>query len=391
MAVKIQRQPTAFAIREPAQRLAQGGRSVYYFSLPMGDFDDALPTDVDSKIITHNRRFNHNHARAIQDYLGRVDSWVLGPITLSLDPAMIEFELWEEDDGTGAPVIGELRIQKGRAQSLKILDGQHRRRAIRDFRKAAIDGEDQDRLERFDACHMPVALYAEADEVAMRQMFADMAQQRKMDAVTTARFDMRNPFNRAAEEVMAQSSWLSPFVDMNLSTLSRTSNKLMPFNQLATNIKTLQYGYYGRASQERERQAELELPRIIDEGIEWVDDFLPAAREEYVELLSDDLEPDHISGRRSQTVAYNGTMLRIIAGCHFEWRQEHAGTRTDALAQHIHALDLRSKGNQGILVESGVLDLRKVTLVARRQEVKEAIRLIVAGADSQTAPMMASV
>ena len=60
---------------------------------------------------------------------------------------------------------------------------------------------------------------------------------------------------------MEGSKWIKNYVEMNRSTTARTSDKLLTFNQLATNLKTLAYGYFGRASQIRSQEADNDLQK----------------------------------------------------------------------------------------------------------------------------------
>ena len=365
-------------------RLAQGGRVVYYFGLSMAQFDDVLPEEVDAKVIRESqRRFIPSHARNIEDYLSETDRWVLGPVTLSIDPKFVQFEPYGgQEDGT-SPLLGRLKIIQGGKPFLKILDGQHRRWAIRHYRTAPAPNDAFERRRKaFEKCEMPVALYEEPDTQGIRQMFADMAQQRKMDAVTTARFDMRDPFNQAADRLKGESKWIGPYVEMDSSTVARTSAKLVAFNQLAVNLKTLEYGYYGRASRTRSEEVALDIDRLVEAGKQWTDEFLPAAREEYSDLehVDPNDDPDYVPSQRPRTLAYNGTMLRILAGCCHEWRKKYSHVDTSRLAKFISKMDFDPNQRGGLLVESGILDLQQVTLVARRQEVQAAIRAIVEGA-----------
>ena len=384
MAITLKTPRPTSVLEASAHRFTQGGRTVYYLVLSIEQFDDALPEEVDAKVIRESqRRFIPSHARNIEAYLSNSDQWVLGPITLCIDPRFVEFEPYGGQSPDTSPLVGELKIIQGGRPFLKILDGQHRRWAIRNYRTALSSGDAFDqRRSRFEKCEMPVALYEESDTTGIRQMFADMAQQRKMDAVTTARFDMRDPFNRAADLLMERSDWIARYVEMNTSTVARTSKKLVAFNQLAVNLKTLKYGYYGRASRTRSEEAALDIENIVDLGKEWTDEFLPTAREEYLDLLSEDIDPDFIPVRRPDTLAYNGTMLRIWAGCYYEWTSQYREFGPDVLAEFISQINLNPKQRRGLLVKSGVLDLNRVTLIARRQEVLAAIHTIVEGARS---------
>ena len=382
MAMTINTPQSPPVIAAVAHQAQQGGRTVYHTVLTIPQFDDALPDEIDTQIIRdNNRRFIPNHARNIEDYLQKTDGWVFGPVTLSIDPKYVEFEPYPGQLNEGSPVLGLLRVGAGGRSFLKMLDGQHRRRAIKDYRRSQLLSDSEiKRRNQFESCHMPVVLYEEENPQRLKQMFADMAQQRNMDAITKARFDRRDPFNEAADRVMLHSEWIAQYVEMNRPTIARTSDKLIAFNQLATNLKTLKFGYSGRASQIRLQEAANDMEDIIEKGLEWTDEFLPMAREEYLNLLNSDVDPDYVSKERPKTLAYNGTMLRILAGAYYEWHQQFPTIGADVLASFISTMNLQPKAKSGLLVKAGVLALEAVTLVARRQEVTEAIRQIVQGA-----------
>ena len=385
MAITISTPNLTPVIEAPAHRLQQGGRTVYYMGLTIAQFDDALPDEVDKDVIRdNNRRFNQNHANTIKEYLQDTDAWVLGPVTLSITPDYVEFEPYPGQLNDSSPVLGLLRVVSGGGSFLRMLDGQHRRRAIRDYRRSqSLSNSEIERRNRFEDCQMPVTLYEEEDLTRIRLMFADMARQRNMDAITKARFDTRDPFNRAAEEVMLFSDWIEPYIEMNRSTIARASVKLISFNQLATNLKTLEFGYFGRTSQDRLQEAANNMDGIIDKGVKWVDDFLPMAREEYLNLFNSDIDQDDVPKERSKTLAYNGTMLRILAGAYYEWHKQNPLMGADILASFISSMDLQPKAKDGPLVETGVLVTGNITLTARKQEVTAAIGAIVQGAHDE--------
>ena len=168
-------------------------------------------------------------------------------------------------------MFGELRIPYNRMSSLRLFDGQHRRRALqevlaglRDLEKersqSLNDGErngddpglitvlrdqfleSRAKRESLEQQSVPVVLYQEGDIKALRRMFADAAKTKPIEAVTRARFDDRDPFNRAAYEVAEQSDLLRGRIEMERNTVARTSPNLLSFNQLATILKTLMFG-----------------------------------------------------------------------------------------------------------------------------------------------------
>ena len=378
MAITITPPKPTPVLEASAHRLKQGGRTVYYTAVTVAQFDDALPEEIDTDIIKDNRRFIPSHAKSIEDYLRKTDAWVLGPVTLSIAPQYVKFDPYPGQAIDDSPIVGRLRVTPGSRSFLRILDGQHRRRAIKDYRKSQPESDEEiKRQKKFELSQMPIALYEEEDNARIKQMFADMAQQRNMDAITKSRFDRRDPFNRAAEEVMEQSKWIKNYVEMNRSTIARTSDKLIAFNQLAINLKTLEFGYFGRASQIRLQETANDLQSIINKGVEWIDEFLLKAREEYQELSRLDIDLAYLSKERAKTLAYSGTMLRILAGAYYEWQKDYPDIGTDVLATFISSMNLQPKAKRSLLVETGVLATGKITLISRKQEVMATIKAIV--------------
>lgn len=372
--------PRPTVLVTPAHRIKQGGRVVYYFSLEMAQFDDLLPTEVDSEVIRDNRRFVPSHARAIEDYLASNNTWVMGPVTLSIDPAYLEFVPYT--DGAGKQVnIGQLTIIQGGQSEWRILDGQHRRKAIRQFRRGApMDSNHRVRMANLESCHMPIALYEEADTARIRQMFADMAKQKPMDAVTKARFDMRDPFNRAVEGLMEQSDWIGPYVEMDRSVVAGTSDKLVAFNQLSVHLKTLMFGCFGRLSKNRRLELEDEVESIVELGLGFTEDFLPSARKEYARLMDQDVEADFLPTQRKRGWAYNSTFLRILAGVYHDWCELKTIDELDRLAGFVRTVDLSRRSPSPLLVKSGVLTPGGSSMVPRRQELIAAIANLVGAA-----------
>ena len=392
MVYKIPKQTRSIVLDAPAQKMSQAGRCVYYLSLRMEQFDDTVPSDINAETIgEHQRRFVDSHARAIGDYLRTADKWVFGPITLTIDPKFVAFEPYEtEGDDVSAdelPALGQLRLLEGAVSRLRIIDGQHRRRAIRDFlREEPTSGALATRQLTFRNSQMPVAIYEEADTKVIRQMFADIAKQRGIDAVTTARFDARDPYNRAAELVMKAVEWLEPLVEMDRSRVRADSDKLLSFNQLANLLKTLDVGYGGRVSRVRRVEALQDFEEVVERGTSWFTTLLVSARREYEELSREGIDPDSLLLARAKSLAYNYATLRILAGCCFEWRTRPDAREDAALAAFIRSVDLSPTQTTGMLIDARLLEPNGTILVTRPQTVKPAIRMLVDRALAYNAP-----
>ena len=378
-------------------RYQQGGRTAYSFVMDLGTLDSNVPNTVSTERIENaNRRFNPTHSRRIAEYIYDIDDWVLGAILLGIDPAYVEFTPYLEDDGQPSESLGFVRIPlDGGTSSIKILDGQHRRIAIQSARerlrqeihtsrnRSSENGRDknlqrlEDKFARLDGMAVPVLLYEEASIKSLRRMFSDLAQTRNIDATTKTRFDDRDPFNRAAVELveLGRSTLLAGRVEMERTTVGRTSNDLLAVNQLAKCLKVLKYGYGGRASRERIREAQHNYQELIDVGIEWADDFLPSARKEYEELISIEVEEDFVSENRSEHVTYRASIMQMLAGCLYDWNE--SGLPWQDLASWLRNADFNLKSDTCIFLETGMLIHGDSTLISRKQYIERTINHIV--------------
>ncbi len=380
-----------------AMRFVQGGRNVYGFALTLMDLNGLLPRRVDDDIMSDaNRRLHQPHADAIRDYLWNEPAWVSGAIKVAIDPELIDFQAFSNTEER----FGVIRIPLSAIGQLKLFDGQHRRRAIYDliderrvkirelnekFNEAKTGGshttviealstqlkEANGRFQKLQAEAIPVLMFGEVDIESLRQMFSDAAKARPIDALTKSRFDSRDPFNRAAEVVMNSCGLLNGNVEMERSTVSRTSDRLISYNQLATLLRTLQVGYYGRVS--KQRALELDTNgELISKPAERFFGFLIRSREEYERLANGEAQP---SRERGGTLAFNNTILRVVAATWYEWvvkRDKAEGVLTRLLRDADFTLGHRSIWQMAGLVPNGLR-----TPISRRQEVVSAINYLL--------------
>lgn len=396
------------SFRIPAHKFTQGRRTVFTFVLDLRQLDSILPQRIDEDVVREaNRRLTPAHARRIENYLREHQDWVLGAMLLGIDSKAVSFSPFKDEKGNPSRMFGELEISYDRMNSLRLFDGQHRRRAIQDLLAGlaneenkllqSIDESDQnpdttvilkkklvevrEKRESLESHSLPIVLYEEGDIKALRLMFADAAKTKPIEAVTRARFDDRDPFNRAAYEIRQRSElFRNDRIEMERNTVARTSSCLLAFNQLATTLKTLIFGYYGRVSKIRNIEFQANHEPIVKLGIEWADDFLPASCKEYEELL--DPEVDDVSvipAMRRETFALNATVLRVLAACFHGWREE-VGEDTKPLAEFLRKHSFKNTLKNPLLVRAGLVISGGTSPIARRQEVQEAIRYILRNA-----------
>ena len=363
--------------RIPAHRFRQGGRDVYACALNLTTLNASLPDRIDDRVVRDaNRQLTPSHARRIQAYLAERDDWVLSALMLGVPPEAVEFRPYVEGDG--APMhVGELRIRADSSASMRMFDGQHRRRAIKDlFLELATNGRGGDKLSALEASSLPIMLYVEDDIEALRQMFADAAQTKPIEANVVAQFDLRDPFNLAALWLEENSDLFGGRVEKERASVPRTSECIIAINQLSATLKTVQVGYRGRVSKDLSDQYMLTLDDLNERCWTWSDDFMPSAREEYEWLVAGEIDNSEIPFNRATSLAYNATVIRLLAGCYYEWTNN--GSDWTPLAEFIRNASLEPGSGRGaLLVDAGLVAEGGITPFARAQLVDSAIDHIV--------------
>ena len=380
MTLTITSTDNQYSLRIPAHRFQQGGRDVYSFALDMATLDGLLPQRVEEDVVRDaNRRLTASHAKTIQRYLADRSNWLLGALLLGIAPEALEFIPFRDDQGKDSDNFGELRIRSSRANTMRIFDGQHRRRAIEDVLKE-LQGDERraDQLAALAATSVPIVLYAEEDMKALRQMFVDASQTKPIERNTVTRFDEQDAFNRAAVWVAENSDLFRGRVEMERTTVSRTSHCLVAINQLGATLKTLDVGYSGRVSKERNDGHNFDLDELYERCLTWTDGFLPAARQEYGDLMAGELDDSEIPHWRAKSFAYNATVIRIMAGCYYEWVKD--GSDWEPLAKFFRDASLQRKTSGGTLLHEAEVIATADTVLASKPIVARAISKIVAAA-----------
>ena len=368
---------TTQELRIPAHRFRQGGRDVYACVLDLPALNTMLPDRIDDRVIRDaNRQLTPSHARRIQTYLAERPDWVLSALMLGVPPEMVEFRPYIEGDGATMQV-GELRINAECPRAMKMFDGQHRRRAIKDvIRELELDAKRHNKLSDLQGCSLPIMLYVEDDTENLRQMFADAAQTRTIERNVVARFDLRDPFNLAALWLEENSDLFMKRVEMERASVSHTSENIIAINQLSLTLKTLEVGYKGRVSKDLSDQYMLTLEDLNDRCRTWSDDFMPAARDEYDWLMNGDIDNSEIPQQRATSLAYSATVIRLLAGCYHEWIKDDSDWQP--LAEFIRSSSLEPGSGKGaLLVDAGLVAEGGITPFARAQLVTSAIEYIV--------------
>ena len=284
MAPTISLSPSRYSTQLPAHRFRQGNRNVYYFTFDLATLDGLLPQRIDDSVVREaNRQLTLSHARNIQQYLEDRDNWLLGSLLQGIAPDALEFEPYQDDDGNEySPNFGELRVLTNRANTMRIFDGQHRRRAIQDTLDRLGNDEGQaDKLTELQAASVPIVLYAEDDIGALRQMFTDASKTKRIEANVVTRFDKRDPFNLAAMHLVDASKLFCGRVEMDATAVARGSQTLISVNQLAQALRVVTVGYRSRVSRSQSDLYMHDLDSLYQGCLAWSDEFMPNARPEF--------------------------------------------------------------------------------------------------------------
>ncbi len=380
MALNIPTVANQYSLRIPAHRFRQGERDVYYFALDLATLDGLLPQRVDDDVIRDaNRRLTPVHAKNIKNYLVEQDDWMLGALMLGIAPDALEFDPYENEAGERVDSnFGELRILTNRVNTMRIFDGQHRRRAIKDMLDDLSSGTSPgsaQKLEALCASSMSIVLYAENDMKTLRQMFVDASKTKRIEANTVTRFDQRDPFNLTAMWLAEKSRFLKGRIEMERSSASRTSHKLMSINQLAALLKVIEVGYYKQARRELIDHYMHNIDDLRVKSLEWSDKFMPAAREEYEGLLTGKIENSEIPRLRGATFACWLIFIRLIAGCYNVWLKD--GESGESLAVFFRQASIDIGSTDGLLRDAKLIHPDGKSMFSRMQEVRGAIEYIV--------------
>ncbi len=368
----------------PAHKFQQGSRAVYAFALDLETLDNLLPDRLDDRVVRDaNRPLTPSHARNIQKYLEDRNDWLLGTLLLGISPSAVDFQSYIPDSDSETSV-GQLTIHTNGIDSMKMFDGQHRRRAIKDvLNELSHNVKNSKKLASLKDASLPVMLYVEDSIEALRQMFADAAQTRAIERNTVTRFDLRDAFNLAALWIAKESDLLAGRVEMERASVPRGNQNITAINQLAMTLKTLEVGYRGRVSKGRNEEYMLDLESLYERCLTWSDDFMPAARDEYNDLMTAEVDNSDIPQKRAETMAYNATVIRILAGCYYEWTKE--GDDWKPLAEFLQSASLRPGVSSGsLLIDAGVVAPGGTSPVAQQGAVLQAIDHIVQQVVSNT-------
>jgi DGQHR domain-containing protein len=335
----------------PALKGKQGGRTMYLILPSNQTLNNVIPPDMEPVVERSQRAFDPSHAKAIAKYIvSNPNEYVLGAMTYGCD----QEGRWEPVE-EGAP-FGILYLPLN--AKLRSVDGQHRRRGLKD----AIDA-----AEWVAEDNSAVLIYVEPELDRRKQMFSDMNWTvRPVSKSVNVGFNSRDPFARAVNRLVSDHPLLKGRVETERGWISKGSPRLYTLGTVYDVLRRLQVGPEGRVS----TKVTYDEDRIVADGNAFFS-LLLRSRPEFKRALGD---PEVIEEMRKTTLLLNGTTLKMLAGA-INLAVSKRGQVIDELSSGMAELDFSP--DAALWQKSGFVAPGMTTPMSRNQEVRAAAQAVV--------------
>ena len=308
---------------------------VYSIDLSLAQAATTLPRPDPSRPSQGNRRVTETHARAFGRYVRENEDWVAPGLLLRVPEGILHFD---EEKQIGGMRFGILSVPRSVRTDLRILDGQHRILGLslaleeiaselekaRAQKASARRNKDQalekhfdkqvvmleNQRERFNRERVSVQVMVENDNLAVLQMFVDIADNALgITSAIRARFDTRKVINRALEGVLDH-PLLGGRVDVAQDRVGPQSPALMAVKHVVDIVRVANLGINGRVG--RRLESELKESDLVQVANSFLD-TLVSGFEDMGAIVSGEMTP---AGLRSRSLLGSITMLKVIAGAY---------------------------------------------------------------------------
>lgn len=363
----------------PALKGKQGDRDMYLLlvknTMLLRNFSaEAEPSEDDEH--RSQRQLDPRHASDIVVYITEnPEDYILGAVTYAIDlvdPAT-HFRPAAEGSNIGMlvlPLEAELRC----------LDGQHRRKAI----KEAAD-EDPGVLDDYTA----VVVYVEDDYVKRRQMFSDMNATPKVVAkALNVSFDNRDPFAQAAQALADDHPLLVGAVEKQKARITALSPNIFSLAGIYDGLKRFVLGKQlprGRSPRDRDKDELIVLGTQLFDVIAAARPELDGVRKDLEDLKAESDDPKvigrHMRDLRRSTLLLSTTTLRVIAGALNEAMTADGEKDPFAYVKRLEAIDfspdspLFTSEEVNFVGKGGTPSARNQEVMAATKALATALRL----------------
>ena len=315
-------------IKKPATDFIQTSRTGWITSMTIEEIIQVLPLpDLAGLPLFEltNRPINEKHAAGITKYLQETPNWAMPSIILAASPDQIKSK------------DGQIEISTG---ELKILDGQHRIKALSDF-KHQIASKDESKANEMLQSELPVVIFEVKDVEDHRQMFAWFARNRPIEAPVREHFDNSDPFNNAAKAAEKKSSTLNGRVNFEKGKIETRDPNIITLTSLKEIATVIQIGIQRTANETNRQECRQDdnQANLQDKLIEFFDEFLPECQHNY-DLLADLEKLDtKLIYERNATFAFDAQMIRLIANVWARWAHNY-NRPPEKLTQYVGKIDM---------------------------------------------------
>jgi DNA sulfur modification protein DndB len=247
----------------------QAGRAIIATSFPMPSLRTMLQTQAATKgtdpRLVQNRPVDTSHVETIRDYLvNNYPNYVLPPLSVTYHERIAIYTT-----NVGKVRQGFVVIPDGLVAY--ITDGQHRYLAIVGYKNNKTDIKGAlDQVSELQQDSIAVVITIENDMKRIHQDFADMAMTKPLPKSLLTAYDLRDPVNRLAYEVVDGAPLFKGHVDETSKTLSSKSRHVVLSNWLRNLVKgSIAADYFIAEAEMHRYQAEItnerELQTLRDE------------------------------------------------------------------------------------------------------------------------------
>ena len=349
---KGQHNMSTIGLNLPALKGTQGGRTFYQCMVKNSTLNTFFTINMEPEADRSQRTVDPKHAADIADYVvDNPDGYLLGAITYAMDAEGL-FQPSDLDEH-----IGVLTIPM--SASLRSLDGQHRRYAL----KEAID---QDPSIADD--YTSILIYVESELLERRQMFSDMNATPKVVAkALNVSFDHRDPYARAAVQLAEHHPLLADHIEMKAARVKAASTAYFSLAGVYDAVKRLDLGL----SIPRGRLPKKEVEDLVALGTNFFD-LLQQARPEFTEAAG--MTGAEMKEFREETILFSTTTLRALAGAVHEASRRDEVNDFTVYSESLAEIDFAPTSE--IFQSAGFVSPGKTTPNARNQEVQAATNAI---------------
>lgn len=327
------------SIVTPAISYRQGSRKFYSGALEIGAIlrlTELEPTVGRGRTPeqVRNRPFSKKHMQGIVEYLKEEPGYILGAVTLTVEPGSVRFEADIQGEGSDIrPVSGKLYIPID--VRFWVEDGQHRLYA---FQKLLGSDGAKDFTERIRRDSVPVIIVEEQDLFKIQQDFVDMQRNAKVvSPAIAAAFNRREPINRVARVLADTVGFVRGRVEFFKTAVGKRSHSLFTINQVRSAAALFVLGQLPQNWREVDRLARAQIPpEKIESAAAELAAYLEALTpvvDGWKQFVEGNPFSDEIAKLRDELVSLSATVFIAIAGVAGEAKRK--GVTPQELAERL--------------------------------------------------------